>query len=247
MDSRHSAVAANVLLGLSYGSREAALKEDYPRVLALLSGHFIGMEEGFAAMRSLSRQKVRLQLWPEQRLLSAMSAGELAGRAGVDDILLPGRSSPPSPAGGDADALFIPVLSLPLLSRLTVLDTGHPFVSLIVQSLCAGKPVAALALGAEPEHYCWGEQGLSHATPLLKDEIRAMAHKIEGFGIRLLEPGQAGSWLSGGKAPQKKQVLTAEDIYAAHRLGRTSIVLNGPAVITPLARDAARQYGIELI
>lgn len=250
MDSRHSAVAANNLLELSYRSRVSALKEEYPRVLVLLTGHFIGMEEGYAAVRSLSSGKVRLQLWAEEQLLATMSAGKLASCTGVDDILVPGPSSPLSPQNTDADALFIPVLSLSLLSRLTRLDTGHPFVNLIIASLCAGNPVAALALGAEPEHYRWGEQGLSQASPLLKAEMHAMISTIEGYGIKLLAPDQVYPWLSGasgGKTPHKKQVLTAEDIYAAHKLGRTSIVLSGPAVVTPLAADTARQYGIELL
>ncbi|WP_019908483.1 hypothetical protein [Paenibacillus sp. HW567] len=248
MDSRHSTVAANALLGLSYRSRAAVLQEEYPRVLVLLAGHFIGMEEGYAAVRSLSSGKIRLQLWAEEQLLASISAGELISRTGVDDLIIP-TSSPCSPGATDADALFIPVLSLSLLSRLTQLDTGHPFVNLIVASLCAGKPTAALTLGSEPEHYLWGEQGLSQASPLLKAEMHAMLGKIEGYGIKLLEPDQVCGWLSGtsaGKAAHKKQVLTAEDIYAAHKLGRTSIVLNGPAVVTPLAADAARQYGIEL-
>ncbi|MHA6533984.1 hypothetical protein [Paenibacillus sp. BAC0078] len=250
MDSRRSAVAANALLGLSYRSRAAALQEDYPRVLVLLAGHFIDMEEGFAAVHSLSSEKVRLRLWAEEQFLAAISARELASRTGVDDLVIP-TSSPCSPGTTDADALFIPVLSLSLLSRLTRLDTGHPFVNLIVASLCAGKPVAALALGAEPEHYRWGEQGLAQASPLLKAEMHAMLSKIEGYGIKLLEPDQVCKWLSGASgskaAAHKKQVLTAEDIYAANKLRRTSIALNGPAVVTPLAADTARQYGIDLL
>jgi hypothetical protein len=244
MDSRHSTVAENALLGLSYRSRTAALNEEYPRVLVLLAGHFIGMEEGYAAVRSLNTGPVRLRLWAEDQLLGAQGAGELARCTGVDDLVLPGQSGLLSPAG--TDALFIPVLALSLLSRLVQLDTGHPFVSLITQTLCAGKPVAALTLGAEPEHYRWGEQGLSQASPLLKGTMRSMVSVISGYGIKLLAPSDIGGWLAGGTSPPKKQVLTEEDILAAVKLGRASILLNGPAAITPLARDTARQYGIEI-
>lgn len=244
MDSRHSTVAENALLGLSYRSRTAALNEEYPRVLVLLAGHFIGMEEGYAALRSLCTGKLRLRLWAEDQLPGTNSAGELARQTGVDDLIHPGQAHKLSPA--DADALLIPVLSLSLLSRLVQLDTGHPFVRLIVENLCAGKPVGALTLGAEPEHYRWSEQGLSQASPLLKEKVRSMVTAISGYGIRLLAPSDALNWLSAGSAPLRKQVLTEEDITAALKLGRTSITLNGPAVITPLARDTARQYGIEI-
>jgi hypothetical protein len=245
MDSRHSTIAENALLGLSYRSRTAALNADYPRVLVLLAGHFIGMKEGYAAVRSLGTSNVRLRIWAEDQLLETSNAGELARCTGVDDLIRPGQASTLSPA--DADALFIPVLSLSLLSRLVQLDTGHHFVRLIVESLCAGRPVAALTLGADPEHYRWGEQGLSQASPLLKENIRGMVSTLSGYGIKLLSPDDIGSWLPGGAAPLKKQVLTEKDITAAVKLGRTSITLDGPAVITPLARDTARQYGIEII
>ncbi|AIQ60914.1 hypothetical protein [Paenibacillus borealis] len=245
MDSRHSTVAENALLGLSYRSRSAALNEAYPRVLVLLAGHFIGMEEGYAAVRGLSTGNFRLRLWAEDHLLSTRSAGELARCTGVDDLIPPGQVHKLSPA--DADALLIPVLSLSLLSRLVQLDTGHPFVRLIVENLCAGKPVGALTLGAEPEHYRWSEQGLSQASPLLKENMRSMVATLSGYGIKLLSPADPGSWLSSSAVPPRKQVLTEEDILEAVKLARTSITLNGPAVITPLARDTARQYGIEII
>lgn len=247
MDSRHSTIAENALLGLSYRSRIAALNEKYPRVLVLLAGHFIGMEEGYAALRNLSTgSNVRLRLWAEEPLIETKSAGELAQCTGIDDLIHPRQAHTLSPA--DADAVFIPVLSLSLLSRLVQLDTGQPFVRMIVESLCAGKPVGALTLGAEPEHYRWGEQGLAQASPLLKETMRGMLSTLAGYGIKLLSPADAGSWLPSSHAvPPKKQVLTEEDILAALKLGSTAIRLRGPAVITPLARDTARQYGIEII
>ncbi|ULO08304.1 hypothetical protein H1230_05665 [Paenibacillus sp. 19GGS1-52] len=244
MDSRHSTVAANILLEMSYGSRAAELNKDYPRVLTLLANHFIGMEDGFAAIRKLGASNVRLRIWVEENLFNTMALEEIVAQSGVDDIILPANSLPPSPS--EADALFIPVLSLSLLSRLTQLDTGHPFVQLIVLALCAGKPVAALTLGAEPDHYRWGEQGLSQASPLLKEQMLAMVSTIEGFGIKLLEPDKVGNWLSSAEAPLKKQILTAEDIRSARKLDRTIIVLSRHAVITPLAADMAREYRIEL-
>lgn len=87
MDSRHSTVAENALLGLSYRSRTAALNEEYPRVLVLLAGHFIGMEDGYAAVRGLSTGNFRLRVWAEDQLLGTNSAGALARQTGVDDLI----------------------------------------------------------------------------------------------------------------------------------------------------------------
>ncbi|ASA24112.1 hypothetical protein [Paenibacillus donghaensis] len=244
MDSRHSTVAANTLLGLAYRSREAELTQDYPQVLTLLCSHFIGMEEGFAAIRKLAEGRVRLRLWAEESLLLTLTPEELAVRSGVDDHVRSSRPTPPSTL--ETDALFIPVLSLSLLSRLTQLDTSDSFVQAIVSALCAGKPVGAIALGAQPQHYLWGERGLAQVRPLLQAKMQAMVAEVEGYGITLLEPDQLSNWPASAAAPLHKQVLTAEDIHTAYRLGSSRISLRQQAIVTPLAADLARQYGIEL-
>lgn len=246
MDSRHSTVAASALLGLAYRSREQELNKDFPRVLILLAGHFIGMEEGYAAIEQLNRTRLRLRLAADEQLLRDITVQELAAKTGVDDIIAPAtlRSCSPQAAG----LLFIPVLSLSLLSRLAQLDAGDPFVELIVRTLCAGKPVGALTLGANPGHYRWGEQGMFQAPLRLKDELKRKLEAIADFGITLLEPDQVSRWIDTAQTQPKpgRQVLTAEDIQAAARLGTTSIRLAAPAVITPLAADLAREHGIEI-
>jgi hypothetical protein len=245
VDSRHSSVAASALLGLAYRSREQELNKDFPRVLILLASHFIGMEEGYSAIGQLEQNRIRLRLAADEQLLRDLTVQELAAKTGVDDILAPAALRSYSPEA--ADILFIPVLSLSLLSRLTQLDTSDPFTELTVRFLCAGKPVGALTLGANPGHFRWGEQGMFQTPPRLKDELKHKLGAIDGFGVTLLEPDQVNRWISSAHAKPGRQVLTAEDIQAAVRLGTTSIRLSAPAVITPLAADLARQHGIEIV
>ncbi|KUP23276.1 hypothetical protein [Paenibacillus sp. DMB5] len=245
MDSRHSTVAANTLLSLAYRSREEELNKDFPRVLVLLAGHFIGMEEGYTAIRRLDRSGLRLKLAADEQLLKNHTAQQLAAKTGIDDITT--SAALHSLAPDAADLLFIPVLSLPLLSRLSMLDAGDPYVELIIRFICAGKPAGALTLGAEPGHYRWGEQGLLHAPRGLKTAMKHKLEAIEGFGITLLEPDQVDHWITSAQSRLHRQVLTAEDIQNAVKLGRTSIHAAAQAVITPLAADLARQYGIEII
>ena len=46
--------------------------------------------------------------------------------------------------------------------------------------------------------------------------------------------------------PQKRQLVTREDVLAAQRQGIRVIVLQAEAVVTPLARQVAKEKGIEL-
>ena len=44
-----------------------------------------------------------------------------------------------------------------------------------------------------------------------------------------------------------KQLITEGHVRAAHRSGSTTLVVDQDAIITPLARDAARQMGLEFV
>ncbi|MGH2498089.1 MAG: hypothetical protein ACRDIV_25610 [Ktedonobacteraceae bacterium] len=46
--------------------------------------------------------------------------------------------------------------------------------------------------------------------------------------------------------PQKRQLITQEDVLAALRQGSKVIILQPNAVVTPLARQVAKEKGIEL-
>ncbi len=45
---------------------------------------------------------------------------------------------------------------------------------------------------------------------------------------------------------QKRQLITQEEILAAYRQGQKAIVLQPDAIVTPLARQVAKEKGIEL-
>lgn len=299
-DSRSSTVTHNTLLALTDRSPDGTRPRQAasPRVIVLLSEHFVGMVEGFAAIRKLQGQRLQLQLWVEEAVLAAYSVADIIRLSGVDDLVWPQRIIPQEPGGDSkvsfvhsnsppvrasdaaaqaeaavsrspllpdchhaaacnqsggitaADLLFIPVLSLSLLGRIAALDTSHPFVRLVLQALCAGKPVGALSLAADPDHWAWSEQGYAHIPPLLRDDMHALLGKASGYGIHMLAADAIPHWLTSvcdiTTRPQSRQIITAEDVESVRRLGRSRMALQPHALVTPLAADLARQYGIVL-
>ena len=55
-----------------------------------------------------------------------------------------------------------------------------------------------------------------------------------------------GETQQGQEQPQKRQLITREEVLAAQRQGIKVIVLQPDAVVTPLARQVAKEKGIEL-
>jgi len=62
--------------------------------------------------------------------------------------------------------------------------------------------------------------------------------------------GSVGSSKEGGNLPRQgrreRALVTEEDVRAAYKAGETRLSHPAGAIITPLARDAARLYGIKL-
>lgn len=242
--SMKSTLARNALLSLSYRHRLGELDGDYPSVLTLLSYSPVGMEEGFQSIEFLRREKVRLRLWIDEPLADIYSITELIRHTGVDDILCPG---PRSLEGLASTYLFIPVLSYSLVSRVVQYDDSHPFSRTIMANLLKGRKVAGLSIASDPYHPQWKEKGLDHGAPLLKHDMKSKLLQLRGYGVDLLEQGQVSDWIKREKGrPARKRVLSQDDILQAYSEQKKIIRMEPGTIITPLAQDLARQYGIEL-
>jgi hypothetical protein len=74
-----------------------------------------------------------------------------------------------------------------------------------------------------------------------RDDVRESLRRF----LRESEPPAAGIWQIQMQ-PQKRQLITREDVLAALRQGVKVIALQPDAVVTPLARQVAKEKGIEL-
>ncbi|WP_240269083.1 hypothetical protein [Paenibacillus timonensis] len=247
-----------------YRGREAELDQRYPRVLVLLTRHWIGMEEGIAAVRRLAGMEIRLQLYVDPALSQVMGRGEIAKVTGVDDFMEPGVSFriavDPSVSGNPWDAgantgmelplasniqyLFIPVLSFSLMSRISRLDDESSTARLILQGLCSGRKVAALRAGVKDDSPEWIARGLS-MPPAMRHEAATMLGTLRSYGMTLLGSEPIENWVAGGS--KKKELISGDEILSAVSGGVTQLKTGRGSIITPLARDLAAQYGIQIL
>ncbi|MBY9081388.1 hypothetical protein KIH86_11815 [Paenibacillus sp. HN-1] len=291
MRSSSSTLAVRTAAEMLYRGREAELDMQYPRVLVLLTDHWIGMEEGLAAVRRLAGMKLRLQLCIDPAMGKSLGRREIALATGVDDFLepgvnfriaidsgVPGISSDPGnsvgpgypcnpgvlgnsgnsgnhrnpgdhagmelPLASNIQYLFIPVLSFSLMSRISRLDDESSIVRMILQGLCSGKKVAALRSGAEDGGPEWMARGLS-MPPAMRHEAAAMLGTLRSYGITLLGSEVIEDWIASGS--EKKVLIAGEDILSAVSSGVTELKPGRGSIITPLARDLAAQYGIQIL
>ena len=244
--STQSALVRNTLLTLSYRDQQEELDEGYPMILALLSYNMIGMEEGFVCLRRLNQENVRIRLAVDNHMRTYFTGSDLVHKTSIDDFQwLKGKTD--NHDIGAYSHIFLPVLSHSLIARLMYFDNRDPMANLILQALYSGNKVGGLSLGADPDHPLWSAKGFDRSSPLLKADMRSQLQKLRGYGVELFKPEQTGDWLNKTRLQsQVKKIVSQEQIVEAYNQQRTMLLVERNTIITPLARDLAAQYNIEL-
>ena len=230
-------------LELYYRGREHELDRIYPRVLALLTYHMIGMNQGIEALKILKDENVRLSVWADREIYLPHELKNVVQTLQIDDRTRTMEWL--ENIKESFDYLFIPVLSFSLVSQLIWFNDDHPFVRLILWSLLSGKRVAALSAGADPYNKTWGEQGFNRGSPLLKQELRKQLERLRGFGVSVIESSQIPDWLATG-VHRKKKVITSEDIQSLLLNKQQRLVVTRDTIVTPLAADLAEESRIQI-
>ncbi|WP_054939842.1 hypothetical protein [Paenibacillus ihuae] len=245
-----STLAVRTATELLYRGREAELDKQYPRMLVLLTHHWMGMEQGFSAVRKLGERKLRLQLWADHEARATYGAGELVQRTGIDDFVNSGpagrawRSGSVPTLDTNIQYLFVPVLSLSLLSQLSRLDDEHHMTRLILQGLCSGRKVAALNI--ETGDNTPSQDFTTYSMPsAMRHEVRQMLGSLRSYGMTLLDANGLDHWITD--IGSSKQIITGDDVKAVFASGVTVIKLHKGSILTPLARDMAGDYGIKVL
>lgn len=245
--NRQSALAESTLHELFY--RNMSSIETRPKtVLALLFYHMNGMDEGLKGLKELKEsygRHLRIQVCPDQRVLDYhLNLSALACKAGVDDWI---SLEEAERRKEKVDYFYIPVLPFSTVSDLLNFNDKQTPIRLLLWALMSGKKVSANSAGADPYHFIWKEAGLNQGSPFLKHEMKKRLQQLGGFGLQLIKNSeQLQTYFKPASLKKDKQVITAEMIKRHAEAGERFIQVGQGIIITPLARDAAQEYRIEI-
>lgn len=145
---------------------------------------------------------------------------------------------------------FFPALSENVVAKAATGIFDEPLSRLLLQAIEAGKPIIAIA--PEPS------EGLRNNSPALFRLRQTHRQKIAQFGIRLITQKDIVKVLLSAlpkstfkNRPQpihgnNKPLLTAEDVEKAAREGMSKLVIPYRGIVTPLAKDRARDLNITI-
>lgn len=245
--NRQSSLADATLQELFYRNRNGSGHARQKTVLALLFHHMNGMDEGLNGLRELRQlcgQNVRIQICPDDSILDHYDVSGLASQAGIDDWISLDKAEKQREK---VDVFFLPVLPFSAVSDVLGFNDARQSIRLLLWALMSGKKVSAFAAGADPYHSIWKQAGLDHGPAFMKHEMRSQLQKLKGFGVQLLNHhSELQKLFRLAIQREQKRLVTAETIREKAEAGLRIVDVEQGAIITPLARDLAKEYQIEI-
>lgn len=230
------------------------------KALAVFTGGTIGLEASLEELKKLQAGGTEITVVLSQAAETIIGESWIKEKLGSHVQVVATQSPYPGKHLRLADVVLVPVLTQNTAAKLAHTLSDSMVCTLILQALMLGKPVIAAVNAADPQDDWRVQKHMSQAAPALKAALAANLKRIETFGV-LLTPVEklanaAGRVLGREEQPAltkvpeqpvKKRVLDADSVRRTAQQGIKTIQIVQGTIITPLARDIARECGIAII
>ncbi len=156
-----------------------------------------------------------------------------------------------------ADVLVLPTFCFQTAVRVAQMAADDQGSALVLTALAANKPVLAANDGFTLLDRM--------ANSAMAREMQRVLEKLVRFGMQLCETerlaehfekltrgtGRAGSAGESRGRPERgatgRRLISAEDVRQAREAGADRLTLSAGGIVTPLACDLAREYGLRIV
>lgn len=226
------------------------------KILAVITGGMIGLQEGLEQLKKIKElgNSISVVLSPAAEKIAGLD--RIQECLGVDSQVITAQDEYPGNLLKEADFVLVPVLTQNTAAKVanTLADTLAS--TLIMQALLRGKPVLAAKNAADPKDALRLQADMGHETPGLAQALQANLKKLEVYGVTLVPvqnlAEECQKLLHSTKTAvlpsieTKKGIVDAQAVKAAAEKGVTSLFITPGTIVTPLARDMARDYHVTL-
>ncbi len=248
-------VTKEVLRRLNGGAPNAG-PQGSRRVLALVCGGTIGLEQGLAALAALRAYPADVAVVLSAAAERVVGAQRVRDTLGADIAIVTAQDPYPGKLLRAADVVVVPVLTQNTAAKLARTFSDTMVTTLTLQALMLGKPVVMAANAADPLDSGRAGVGMGRAPVNLTRALQDNLKRIESYGVRLVDvkllAAEAGKCFRPGPQPatparEKKVLIDTAAVKAALAGGSRRLAVPRGAIVTPLAVDAARELNVELV
>ncbi|MBM3472514.1 MAG: hypothetical protein FJX75_04475 [Armatimonadetes bacterium] len=230
-----------------------AARDDAQTVIAIFCGGRGGLSTALAQVSGIAKlARMVAVLTPAAKEI--IGEERLRREARVHETVLPDSRVSPWELIDRAEVILVAQLTRTTLARIG-LGLSDSFAStLVLSALWSGKPVVVAKDGVDPDLAARDGSGAGDAPRALVRLYEEYLDRLEALGCHVIPAARIGDTaisLLTGREPsrerplQSRRVITEEDVRRAARRGESIEVTR--AIVTPLARDAAQELGVDLI
>lgn len=251
-------IAKEVIKRLQHPEKPADAKQS---VLALFTGGSIGLSQGLEQIKMLQAMQVAVTVVlsrPAEEIIGVEKIKECLGAA--VPILTAADPYPKRLLQG-VDAVVVPVLTQNTAAKVAATIADSLPSTLLMQGLMMGKPIIAAVNAADPKDKARTAVHMDHTSPALLTVLQDNLSKLERYGIELVAVEQLAVQCqraitkkiepvavpTPAPANGRREIIDAAAVKAAVSQGLTTLQVPAKAIVTPLARDVARDTGITII
>ncbi len=227
------------------------------RVLAIFTGGTLGLEASLSEMQQLQTLGFEFSVVLSRAAETVIGMERIKAQLGSTIAFIDSECSQSGKLLQETDLVFVPVLTRNTAAKLayTIADT---FVTtLIMQALMLGKPVIAALNAAEPQANLRVHSDGGKSPAGLLQSLRSNLDKLKVHGMKLVQvtslAAESQKLLERlvqtvpVSVENKKTVIGATDIKTVVANGLKQLTVSQGAIVTPLARDVARDLGVEIV
>ena len=237
-------------------SKQSTSPENRPAVLHIFHGGVRKLEEALGQVQRIDQASRRSSVFTVESARSWVCGADVKEGAGVKCILDTVKPEGLEKALQKADILILPTFCMQTAAKVARLICDDQESHIVFLALLQDKKVLAANDGFMLCDILVNEQ--------LRQEIDHILNKLQGFGMvfcptdqlyatfeQMLMPASPAPSQAKSKqddnSGQASKLITAKDIHTAVNSKQNSVVLAPGGILTPLAKDLAKEYAIKII
>jgi len=228
-----------------------------PTVLCVFHAGVRLLERALAQVRRIEELSGRSSVFTVDEARAWVCGQDVREKAGSRCILDTVGSEGIEKVLAKADILVLPTFCFQTAARVARLTADDQGSAIVLSALMQNKPVLAASDGFTLLDRL--------ANRGIADEIQRILGRLESFGMVLCKTDHLAATFaeradgdrkavfpandapSGGSLAAGHRLITAQDVRAAKAAAAGKIALAAGGIVTPLARDLAREYAVRIV
>lgn len=220
------------------------------KVLALFTGGYVKLSEALIQLNKLIQGSCLVDVVMSQSAVKVIGQDKILKISGINSLICePDDSVSSLKLVQKSDIVVIPILTRNSATKVALGITDTLVTNIIMQALISAKPIIAARNSADPNDADCPCVGMPNTSPALIKLAENYLQKLESYGMKLVDVSEIAKIIltDTDKSDSLDQKLVTQDVIAKLPQDTKQITIRKGSIITPLAKDIAKERGIKIV